>query len=59
MNASSSAAASNVPVGLFGLATNTMRVRGVTAARIRDRSWPKSFAGTSMPMAPRALVASG
>jgi hypothetical protein len=48
-----------VPVGLFGFATNTTRVRGVIAARIAARSWPKSFAATSMPVAPRACVASG
>ncbi len=59
MNASSTSGAIHVPVGLFGLATNTTRVAGVTAARIAGRSCAKSRAGTSMPVAPRALTASG
>ncbi len=38
--ASSSAGASQVPVGLFGLAMNTRRVPSSTRARIAARSWP-------------------
>ena len=37
----------------------TMRVSGVIAVSIASRSWPKSFAGTTMLLAPRACVASG
>ena len=48
-----------VPVGLFGLAMKTTRVCGSIAAAMASRSWPKFFAATSMPRAPRALVASG
>src|SRR5450631_3936655 len=57
MNARTASGASQVPVGLFGLATNTMRVRAVSAARIAGRSWPRSRAGIAMPLAPRACVA--
>ena len=38
INASSASGGTHVPVGLLGLATNTMRVAGVIAARIAGRS---------------------
>ncbi len=46
-----------VPVGLLGLAMNTIRVFEVIAANIADKSWPKSRAGTLIPFAPTACVA--
>src|SRR3712207_3916079 len=42
---SNSARRTAVPVGLFGLHTNTSRVCGVTAAAIASRSWRKSDRG--------------
>ena len=48
-----------VPVGLLGLAMNTIRVSGVMAASIAARSCPKSASGTSMPTAPMACATSG
>src|SRR4051812_14118888 len=59
MKASMADGGSQVPVGLLGLAMNTTRVDGVIAAAIARRSWPRFSAGTSMPIAPRACVASG
>ena len=50
MNAPTASGASQVPVGLFGLATNTMRVCGVSAARMAGRSWPSSRAATAIPL---------
>ena len=65
MNCLSCAAGTHVPVGLLGLATNTMRVRGVMARAIADRSCPSGmeesggFAGTATPVAPVACTAFG
>ena len=39
-----------VPVGLFGLQTNTSRVRGVTAAAIASRSWRNSRVQRHRPL---------
>ena len=57
--ASIRSAGRNVPVGLFGFATNTIRVSGAIAARIASRSWPRpSVAGTTIARAPVSWVAS-
>ncbi len=45
-SASSSARRFQVPVGLFGFATNTSRVRSSTALAIAERSWVQSRIGT-------------
>ena len=45
MKAFSAGAGTQVPVGLLGLAMNTMRVRGVMARAIASRSWPSGIGG--------------
>ena len=65
MKASSSAAPTQVPVGLLGLATNTTRVRSLMARAMAARSWPSGMgesagsAGTATPVAPVAWTAMG
>ena len=65
MNASSSCAGIQVPVGLFGFATNTTRVAALIARAIAARSWPSGMlesgpsAGTATPVAPVAWTAMG
>ncbi len=44
MKAFSAGAGTQVPVGLLGLAMNTMRVRGVMARAMASRSWPSGMA---------------
>jgi len=48
-----------VPVGLFGLARNTIRVRGVTAASSASTSAVRSFSGAAIGVAPTDLAAIG
>ena len=48
-----------VPVGLFGLATQTIRVSGVIALSIAGRSCPYSIAGTALTFAPIIIATSG
>ena len=53
MNASNSAAVMVVPDGLFGLQTNTRRVRSPIAAAMASRSWRwASSSGTATGTAP-------
>ena len=59
------ASSSQVPVGLFGLATNIMRVCGPTAAASAAGSWPSGcawpagHAGATRAVAPEACTALG
>ena len=46
-----------VPVGLFGLARNTIFVRGVTRARIASTSVRRSLSGATTGVAPLASIA--
>ncbi len=48
MNRSTSRCVTAVPVGLFGFATNTSRVRSVILSAIASRSCVKSRSGTMM-----------
>ena len=58
-------AGAQVPVGLLGLAMNTMRVRGVMARAMAARSWPSGMgesagnAAAPTPVAPVAWTAIG
>ena len=57
--ASQMAGLAKVPVGLFGLATQTIRVSGVIALSIAGRSCPYSIAGTALTFAPIIIATSG
>ena len=50
---------SQVPVGLFGFATNIRREFSFIAACIAERSCPQFFTGTTTAFAPTACVTRG
>src|SRR3546814_1364570 len=47
MKLASAACENQVPVGLFGLARNSRRVSGVTAASSASRSWPRGIGAST------------
>ena len=60
MKASTAAASTTVPVGLFGLQMKTSAVRSVMASAMASRSWaPSASSGTITGVAPATWVRMG